>query len=149
MIIRGMHENDAPVRVSGAGAFPVVSGEAVRSGALRSALSVIVVLCILCSAAIAGTLFGSDIGLRPAGLFAAEAVYAADDSYTTESFDVSIDVSENHVMRFDEHIVVDFLTPHHGIYRYIPIQKKFYDISGISVSGGDWEDEYDTTGENE
>lgn len=149
MIIRGMHENDAPVRVSGAGAFPVVSGEDGKSGALRSALSVIVVLCILCGAAIAGTVFGSAVRLNPAGLFAAETVYAADDSYTTESFDVSIDVSENHVMRFDEHIVVDFLTPHHGIYRYIPIQKKFYDISGISVSGGDWEDEYDTTGENE
>ena len=81
--------------------------------------------------------------------FGAEAAYAADDSYTTESFDVDVNITENHVMQYEERIVVDFLEPHHGIYRYIPIQKKFYDIRDIHVWGGDYNEDYEYSGENE
>ena len=117
--------NDAPARASAAGAFPVMA-EGVKKG-LAALLMLLVILFVL----------------------GAEAAYAADDSYTTESFDVTVDITEKHVMNYDERIVVNFLEPHHGIYRYIPIQKKFYDIQGIHVYGGDYEEDYEYSGENE
>lgn len=131
MIIRRTCKNDAPARVSAAGAFPVIA-EGIRKS--FSALPVLLATLLLC---------------MNAALFSAGTVYAADDSYTTNSFDVDIEVSENHVMSFDEKIVVDFFEPHHGIYRYIPIQKKFYDIADIRVQGGDYDEDYEFTGENE
>lgn len=128
MITRKSCISDAPARVSTAGAFTVMI-KGMKKGA-----SVLLVLLIV--------LFSGII------LMTGEAS-AADDSYTTDAFNVSVDITENHVMKYDEYITVDFLSPHHGIYRYIPIQKKFYDIKDIRVWGGDYEDEYDFTGENE
>ena len=122
---------DAPARASAAGAFPVMAG---RMKKYAGALLIILLAVLLCG----GIFFGSS-----------ESAYAADDSYTTKSFDVDIDITEKHVMNYEERIVVDFLEPHHGIYRYIPIQEKFYNIEGIRVGGGDCEDEFDYTGENE
>ena len=134
MITRRTCKNDAPAGLSAAGAFPVIAEEA---KSLVFSLVVLSAAALICLGAAAWVIMAGS-----------EAVYA-DDSYTTESFDVDIDVTEKHVMKYDERIVVDFIEPHHGIYRYIPIQKKFYDIEGIYVSGGDCEDEYEYSGENE
>ena len=128
MITRKSCISDAPARVSTAGAFAVMI-----KGIRKSLTALLVLLIVLFSAM---------------NCFSAEA-FAADDSYTTDVFDVDVEITEGHVMKYDERITVDFLSPHHGIYRYIPIQKKFYDIRDIRVWGGDYEDEYDFTGENE
>ncbi|MBQ9075561.1 MAG: DUF2207 domain-containing protein [Mogibacterium sp.] len=57
----------------------------------------------------------------------------ADDSYRTTVFDVDISASEDNSFAVNETIDVDFLYPHHGIYRYIP--KNGVSISDISVPG--------------
>ena len=130
MIIGRTCKIDAPARVSAAGAFPVVT-EGMKRG--LTALLILAWTILMCLDAAPVT---------------AEAVYA-DDTYTTPEFDVNVDITANHIMQYDEQIVVNFLEPHHGIYRYIPIQKKFYDISGIMVDGGQFEDDYSYSGENE
>ncbi len=128
MITRRSCITDAPACESNAGAFAVI----IRR--VKTALTVFLMLLIMLSTLASGS--------------AVEA-FAADDSYTTENFDVSVEITEKHVMKYDESITVDFLEPHHGIYRYIPIQKKFYDIDDIHVWGGDYDESYEFTGENE
>ena len=51
----------------------------------------------------------------------------ADDSYRTASFNVDISASEDNSFDVNETIDVDYLSPHHGIFRYIP-------LNGIHVS---------------
>ena len=116
---------DAPARESDAGAFPVMTESTRKS--VRGALIMLLVILFSCMLTVSA--------------------HAEDDTYTTEYFDVLIDITENHVIKYDERITVDFLEPHHGIYRYIPIQKKFYDISDIDVDGGECKSEYEYTGE--
>ena len=128
MITRRSCITDAPACESNAGAFAVIIRRA------RAALTVPLMLLIMLSPLLSGN--------------AGEA-FAADYSYTTEAFNVSVDITEKHVMKYDESITVDFLEPHHGIYRYIPIQKKFYDIDDIHIWGGDYDESYEFTGENE
>ena len=118
---------DAPARESDAGAFPVMTESTRKS--VRAALIMLLVILFSCMLTVSA--------------------HAEDDTYTTEYFDVLIDITENHVIKYDERITVEFLEPHHGIYRYIPIQKKFYDISDIDVDGGECKSEYEYTGENE
>ena len=126
MITRKSCINDAPACGNTAGAFPVMI-----KGMRKAVRAVLVVLIILFSS------------------ISMPSIAFADDSYTTDVFDVNIDITENHVIKYEEKITVDFLSPHHGIYRYIPVQKKFYDVKDIHVYGGDYESSYDTTGENE
>ena len=128
MITRKSCISDAPARACTAGAFAVISTDVKRT---------LTALLIVLLAAFSVLPWVS-----------AEA-FAADDSYTTDAFDVNVEITENHVMKYEEKITVDFLSPHHGIYRYIPIQKKFYDIDDIHVFGGDYESSYRYTGENE
>jgi len=69
--------------------------------------------------------------------------YAADSSYGTENFDVTVDVNEDNSYNITESIVVDFYYPHHGIYRYIPengsrvnkVKVPGYDFSTYTESG--------------
>jgi len=69
-------------------------------------------------------------------------VYAEDNTYTTPLFNVDITASEDNSFQVNETIDVDYIYPHHGIYRYIPVQKKFYDVKDIHVYGGDYESSY-------
>ena len=128
MIISRSCIYDAPVRARTAGAFAVIARGIKRSVFALAALTVLI-FCFTVPAS--------------------ETVYASDDSYTTDVFDVDIDITEKHVMKYDERITVDFLSPHHGIYRYIPVQKKFYDVRDILVDGGECRSEYRFSGENE
>lgn len=57
----------------------------------------------------------------------------ADDSYRTTFFNVDISASEDNSFVVNETIDVDFTYPHHGIYRYIPLNGVH--ISDISVPG--------------
>ncbi len=57
----------------------------------------------------------------------------ADDSYTTSNFNVDIIASEDNSFTVSEKIDVDFIYPHHGIFRYIPTNG--IRISDISVPG--------------
>ncbi|MBO5514177.1 MAG: DUF2207 domain-containing protein, partial [Mogibacterium sp.] len=57
----------------------------------------------------------------------------ADETYLTPTFNVDIKASENNSFAVKETIDVDFLYPHHGIYRYIP--KNGVHISDIDVPG--------------
>ena len=63
--------------------------------------------------------------------------YASDNTMDTPEYDVDIRVSENNSYNIDETLMVDFATPHHGIYRYIPINGS--EITGISVPGYNYE----------
>jgi hypothetical protein len=48
-------------------------------------------------------------------------VYAADNTMETPNYTVNIDVAENNSYDISESLDINFVTPHHGIYRYIPI----------------------------
>ncbi len=60
-------------------------------------------------------------------------VYAADNTMETPQFNVNIDVAENNSYDISEGIDINFVTPHHGIYRYIPINGS--EISDLRVPG--------------
>ena len=45
-----------------------------------------------------------------------------DRNMTTQYFNTDIEVGENQSYKVTEQIGVDFLTPRHGIYRYIPVK---------------------------
>lgn len=68
--------------------------------------------------------------------------YASDNTYNTNKFYVDVNALENNAFEIREDIQVDFFYPHHGIYRYVPING--YKFSGISVPGYD----YDTYTDN-
>lgn len=60
-------------------------------------------------------------------------VFAEDTlpGYTTNRFDVDVQIEENHVMHVTETIEVDFGVPKHGIYRYVPFDSKFYKVENL------------------
>ena len=126
MITRKSYKYNAPVRKNAAGAFAVILKD------MRKTFMVLITISAVVLSMLAGT----------SSAF-------ADDSYTTDVFDVNIDITKKHVIKYEERITVDFLSPHHGIYRYIPVQKKFYDVDDIHIYGGDYEESYKSSGENE
>lgn len=63
--------------------------------------------------------------------------YAADNTMMTDRYDVTVDVSEDNTYDYHEHLDMFYISPHHGIYRYIPMQG--YKISGIRVPGYEYE----------
>ncbi|MBR2389368.1 MAG: DUF2207 domain-containing protein [Mogibacterium sp.] len=64
--------------------------------------------------------------------------YASDNTMYTTNYDVTVDVAKNNSYDFHEHLDMYYVTAHHGIYRYLPMQGQ--KISGIKVPGY----EYDT-----
>ena len=63
--------------------------------------------------------------------------FAADNTMMTDRFDITVDVAEDNTYEYQEHLDMNYITPHHGIYRYIPVQG--YKISNIKVPGYDYE----------
>lgn len=67
-------------------------------------------------------------------VFAGESQYYVND-YTIESYDVVVNVSEDHIFYITETIATDFSTYKHGIFRDIPTTATVYwDIDGKMVS---------------
>ena len=73
---------------------------------------------------------------------------AGASAYTTDVYDVDVVVNEDNSYLFSETIKVDYDSPHHGIYRYIPMNdmegNTAMKIDGMWVDG--WE--YETYNEN-
>ena len=63
--------------------------------------------------------------------------YASDNTMYTTNYDVTVDVAENNSYDFHEHLDMYYVTAHHGIYRYIPMQGQ--KISRIKVPGYEYE----------
>ena len=63
--------------------------------------------------------------------------YASDNTMYTINYDVTVDVAKNNSYDFHEHLDMYYVTAHHGIYRYLPMQGQ--KISGIKVPGYDYE----------
>ena len=63
--------------------------------------------------------------------------YAADNTMETPQYNINVEVAENNSYSIDETMQINFVTPHHGIYRYIPINGSV--ISNIRVPGYDFE----------
>ena len=63
--------------------------------------------------------------------------YASDNTMYTVNYDVSVDVAKNNSYDFHEHLDMYYVTAHHGIYRYLPMQGQ--KISRIKVPGYDYE----------
>ena len=59
--------------------------------------------------------------------------YASDNTMYTTDYEVNVKVNENNSYDFEEILDIYYMTPHHGIYRYIPINGS--KISGIRVPG--------------
>lgn len=67
-------------------------------------------------------------------VFAADSQYYVDD-YTIESYNVDVNVNEDHIFDITETIATDFSTYKHGIYRDIPTDATVYwNIDGDTVS---------------
>ena len=85
--------------------------------------------------------FAAVVGILAVLLFTtpgvAVEVMADDNTMNTLNYDVTVDVAENNSYDFHEHLDMDYVTPHHGIYRYIPI--KGMRISDIRVPGYNYE----------
>ena len=64
-------------------------------------------------------------------------VYASDNTYMTTRYDVDVVVSEDNSYDYHETLDIYYATPHHGIYRYIPINGS--KISKIRVPGYEYE----------
>ena len=64
-------------------------------------------------------------------------VYAYDNTMMTTRYDVDVVVSENNSYAYSESIDMYYVTAHHGIYRYIPINGSR--ISNIKVPGYSYE----------
>ena len=97
---------------------PVRRGGAVRAAALAAA----VCLCML---------------MWPWASVSDGVVHAADNTMYTTDYEVNVNVNENNSYDYEEKLTIDYITPHHGIYRYIPINGSR--ISGISVPGYEYE----------
>lgn len=69
--------------------------------------------------------------------FVSEPASADDNTMNTLNYDVEVEVSEDNSYEIHEHLDMYYVTPHHGIYRYLP--KKGQKISGISVPGYNYE----------
>ena len=63
--------------------------------------------------------------------------YASDNTMYTINYDVTVDVAKNNSYDFHEHLDMYYVTAHHGIYRYLPMQGQ--KISGIKVPDYDYE----------
>ena len=63
--------------------------------------------------------------------------YASDNTMYTINYDVNVDVAKNNSYDFHEHLDMYYVTAHHGIYRYLPMQGQ--KISGIKVPEYDYE----------
>lgn len=63
-------------------------------------------------------------------------VALAEDSYgmSTSSFNVTVQADRDHTFHVTEIITVDFSTGHHGILRYIPMDRHIYEIRNIRVA---------------
>ena len=59
--------------------------------------------------------------------------FAADNTMDAEKYDVNIKVNENNSYEYTENITMHYITPHHGIFRYIPLNGST--ISNIHVPG--------------
>lgn len=64
---------------------------------------------------------------------------ASSAGFTTERFDVEVNITEDHVMSFTEKVKVDFYEARHGIFRYIPYDAKTYDVKHASALGDPYE----------
>jgi len=63
--------------------------------------------------------------------------HADDNTMYTMNYDVTVDVSKNNSYDYHEHLDMYYVTEHHGIYRYLPMQGQR--ISNISVPGYNYE----------
>ncbi len=63
--------------------------------------------------------------------------HAADNTMYATEFNVEVDVAEDNSYDYHEYINVYYATPHHGIYRYIPVRG--YRVGGIQVPGYEYE----------
>ena len=63
--------------------------------------------------------------------------YASDNTMNTLNYDVTVDVAKDNSYDFHEHLDMYYVTPHHGIYRYLPMQGQ--KISRIIVPGYDYD----------
>ena len=70
-------------------------------------------------------------------------VTAADNTMYTNEYNVRVEVAENNSYDYQEDLSVYYMTPHHGIYRYVPVQGQV--ISNIRVPGYAYET-YDQNG---
>ena len=59
--------------------------------------------------------------------------------YTTNRFDVNVDVTDSHVCKVEETIKVNFKEAKHGIFRYIPYEPGIYTVKKIDVDGDPYE----------
>lgn len=61
----------------------------------------------------------------------------AEDSngMSTIEYDVTVTAGRDHVFHIAEAITVDFTTSHHGILRYIPMDRQVYEITNIRTPG--------------
>ena len=62
---------------------------------------------------------------------------AFDTGWSTPVYDVRIKASKDNSYEYTEKITVDFSSPKHGVYRYIPRDDDTYKISDISVKGAE------------
>lgn len=70
----------------------------------------------------------------PAGM---QEVRAADNTMETPEYTIDVDVAENNSYDISESMLINFVTPHHGIYRYIPINGS--EITNLRVPGYNYE----------
>ena len=66
---------------------------------------------------------------------------AADETWSIDAFDVAITIQSDATMSVNEKLQVDFRTPHHGIFRDIPVlyewdqhQNRVYELTVDSVT---------------
>jgi len=72
----------------------------------------------------------------PIGLSGTDS-YASDNTMYTINYDVTVDVAEDNSYNYHEHLDMYYVTAHHGIYRYLPMQGQ--KISGIRVPGYEYD----------
>lgn len=63
--------------------------------------------------------------------------YASDNTMYTTNYDVTVDVAKDNSYDYHEHLDMYYVTAHHGIYRYLPMQGQR--ISRIRVPGYEYE----------
>lgn len=64
--------------------------------------------------------------------------YADETGYTTDKYNVKIEVNNDNSYDYTENITVNFNEARHGIYRNIPLDSE-YRITNVSVSGYDYD----------
>ena len=71
--------------------------------------------------------------MTPLGIPVQTRASADDNTMYTVNYDVTVDVSKDNSYDYHEHLDMYYVTPHHGIYRYLP--KQGQKLSGIRVPG--------------